>query len=79
MIGIAQDNLCLDLLPELFEVHTFYRSARSHRHKDGRLDLSMRRSNDTGTGIAGTVCMLQFECHTFSFSFFSVSISNFMG
>ena len=71
VIGVAKNDLGLDLLAEFGEMDTLDTSHRAYGHEDGREDLSMSRGDHTCTGIAGTVDMLQFKRHSLSFSSFS--------
>ena len=77
MVGVAQDNLGLDLLTEFSEVNTLDRANRSYGHEDRGLDLSVVGGYQACTCIAAWVGMLYFELHFFFSS--SSGISNFVG
>ena len=75
VVGVAQDDLGLDLLTEFREMHTLHTAHRTHRHEDGRENLSVVGGNHTCTGIRGIVAMFYFKSHYLSaaLSFFSSS------
>ena len=73
MIGVAKNDLSLDLLAQFAKMHSFHATYSAYRHKDRCLYLSVVGGNQSGTGIAGCISMLYFECHLiflFVFSFF---------
>ena len=41
VVGVAQDNLCLDVVAQLAHVHRLDRTHRAHGHENGGLDLAM--------------------------------------
>ena len=70
VIGVAQNDLGLDLLTEFGEMHTFHTAHRTYWHEDGGENLAVVGGNHTSTGIGGIVAMFYFESHSlFTFHF----------
>src|SRR5574344_926830 len=68
MVGIAEDNLCFDLIAQLTEMYTFHTAAGSYGHKDRCLDLTMVGGQYSSTCITGIITMFYLESHFFSSS-----------
>ena len=51
MIGVTEDNLCLDLFAKFAEMNSLYRPASAYWHKDWRFDLSVVGSDYSRTGV----------------------------
>ena len=68
MIGVAQNNLGLDIQFQIPVIHALHRAHRSHWHKDGSEDFPVVRGDDSRAGGGGRVCCyaLEFE-HQFFF------------
>ena len=63
VIGIAQNNLGLNILFQLVQMDSLHRSQCSHRHKDRGFNLSMVGCYQSGPCIRLRIRMLQFKCH----------------
>ena len=64
VIGVAQNDLCLNLFFEVADIDALHASHCADGHEDGRLDLSVVGGYQSGTSIAVWVCMLQLENHS---------------
>ena len=68
MVGVAENNLCLDILLQFSKVYTFYATQRTYGHEYRSFYLSVVSSDETCTGITFRVGMLELKCqHVFSY------------
>ena len=58
MIGVAQNNLCLDIFFQFCYMYSFNSAQCSHRHEDRCLYLPVVCCYQTCTGITFSVCIL---------------------
>ena len=66
VVGVAEDDLCLDVVLQLGEVHALDGTEGAYGHEYGGLDLSVVGSDESGTGTRLGVGMLELECkHVF--------------
>ena len=63
VIGVAEDDLCLDVVFQFMQMHRLHRGLRAYWHEDGRLDVAMICMDDAGTGVRFRVVMFEGECH----------------
>jgi hypothetical protein len=63
VIGIAQNDLGLDILFQIPVIHSLHGTHRAHRHEDGGEDFSVVGRNLTCAGGAGRIVgyLLEFE------------------
>ena len=66
VIGVAEDNLRLDVVSEFAQVHAFHAAERAHRHEDGRFNLAVVGFDDTCSGVAAGEGMLEGKVHCLS-------------
>ena len=64
VIGIAQDNLCLDVLTQFSHVNSLDGAHGAYGHKDGRLDLAMIGRDESGAGIGAAGCGYKLIVHS---------------
>ena len=72
MVGIAQNDLRLDLFAKLGEMHRLHTSHRTDGHEDGGLNLTVIGGDQSCTGVTRIVTMLYLKSHAY-FCFFSSS------
>ena len=63
MIGVAQNDLGLNLFAQLVEVDAFYTSTGADWHEDRSKNLPMIRGEFASAGIRLCICMLKFKFH----------------
>ena len=68
VVGVAEDDLGLDVLLQILVVHALHRADGAHRHEDGGADLPVVGGNHAGAGGGPGIpgCELERE-HLFSF------------
>ena len=69
VIGIAQDDLGVDVLSQFPLMHALDAAYRSHRHEDGGRDVPVRRRQDAGAGLGSGCGVLYLEFHRLWFRF----------
>ena len=58
MVGVAQNDLGLDVGFQLGHVNALHRALCAHRHKNRRLDLAVIRRDQTSSSVRFCVCIL---------------------
>ena len=66
VIGVAEDNLRLDVASEFAQVHAFHAAERPHGHEYRRFNLAVVGFDDAGAGIAAGEGMLEGKVHCLS-------------
>ena len=66
VIGVAEDNLRLDVVFEFAQVHAFHAAERPHGHEYRRFNLAVVSFDDTCSGIAAGEGMLEGKVHCLS-------------
>ena len=66
VIGVAKDNLRLDVASEFAQVHAFHAAERPHGHEYRRFNLAVVGFDDTCSGVAATERMLEGKVHYLS-------------
>ena len=66
MIGVAQNDLRLDVISQLGHVHSLDSPHRAHRHENGGLDLAMVGRYESGTRIGALGCGYELIVHSVS-------------
>ena len=64
VIGVAQDDLRLDILTQFSHVNCLYSSHRAHGHEDGGLDLTMVGRDESSTRIGALGCGYELIIHS---------------
>ena len=67
MLGVAEDDLGLDVLLKVSMIYALYRAYSAHRHEYRRLYLSMVRGDHTAAGRRLGVVMRLYELHSKTF------------
>jgi hypothetical protein len=63
VIGIAEDNLCLHVILQVFMINPFHRTDGTDRHEDRGTDVPVIRMQHTAPGGGRKVGMRLFEFH----------------
>lgn len=63
MIGVAENNLCVDIIAEFMLMHTFDTAQSADRHKHGSEYLPVVGGYLSGAGCRTGSCSLQIKFH----------------
>src|SRR5690606_4331023 len=63
VVRIAKNDLRADVAGKLTHVHALHRSGRTYRHKDWRVDFSVRRADYTSSRAGAGICCKQLKLH----------------
>jgi hypothetical protein len=68
MVGVAQNDLRLDLVAHVADMAGLHRARRAYRHEDGRFNRAVASVQDTRTGVAFQIVRNNVEVHRFIFA-----------
>lgn len=63
MIGVPQNNLRRNILPQLVLMDCFYRASRADGHENGRADFTMIGLDEARAGAGVRVCFFNLKFH----------------
>ena len=63
MVGVPQDDLCLNVFAKFLLMNPFYRSCCTNRHEYRCFDGSVIRMQAAEPCLCGCICMKFFEVH----------------